>query len=336
MSVNDCMFGASIEGPVAAVEPFHDWLVDHQHDDVYFILGAQGSGTNLTARVLQSLFDFSAVLDGSLIFDAAVRVERRPSRDVVLREFRYVTRKLFPGALRRRFAIAHHHHRNSGFVGIERYFEPSTIKSGADFARFFYAYHAWKLGRTNMLIKSDDLWQNIDSLKVLFPRRRCVLLVRDPRDNALSISRKDFGPRDIYMAARLTDFQLKLYRCEADRSLQDSIIVQYETLLDDPMRFACAFAGQFGFTIPPDAADRIERLRIRSENSQKWKCLPSRELAACEWVLEQHLRDYGYPLSGFALKRPSLIERLTHRFVDEARRVPQKLGRHVRSLSGRS
>lgn len=187
-----------------------------------------------------------------------------------------------------------------------------------------------------MLVKSDDLWQNVDSVKALFPQRKCVLLVRDPRDNALSISHKDFGPRDVYMAARFTNRQMDVYRREAERRPEDGITVQYETLLDDPMSFARAFAAKFGFAVPSDAAERLDRLRIRSDNSQKWRRLSTRDLAACEWVLERHLRDFGYPLSGRPLAQPSLIERIMHRLVDDVRRVPQKLGREVRSLSGRS
>ena len=322
-----------VEGSEPAAGSFRTWFAEHRRDDVYFVLGVQGSGTNLVARVLQSVFEFSAVLDGSLIFDAAVRVERRPRREIVQREFEYVRNRLFPSDLRRRFAWKHHHHRNAGFVEMDRHFDPSLIANGGDFARFFYTYQAWKLGRRHMLVKSDDLWQNIESLGLLFPRRKVIFLVRDPRDNALSISHKNFGPCDLFQAARYTERQLRLYSREAARRPQDAISVKYETLLDEPISFVQEFAARFGFDVPMEAVDMLERLHIRSDNSQKWRRLSSRDLSACDWVFRRHLQDFGYPMSGHVPEPPSLPGRFGRRVNDLLRRVPQKVGRVVRSLT---
>lgn len=327
---------ASLASPVDQRQPYHTWFAEHGQNNVYFVLGVQGSGTNLVVRVLQSTFGFSAVLDNSLIFDAAVRVEQRPTKKVVIREFSYVVNNLFPNSLRRRVAWKHYHHRSAGFAGIDQHFDPSMIECGADFARFFYGYHAWTLGCRHMLVKSDDLWQNIEYLNALFPDRRCVLLIRDPRDNALSVSRKEFGPCDLFRAAQYTDRQLRIYRHEAACRSAETLPVKYEMLLGDPIRFVSAFAAQFGFCVPEDVEERLEQLKIRSDNSQKWRKLSPTDLAACEWVLQPHLQDLDYPLSGHLPARPPLVERVRRFCIDLKRRASQKGGRIVESLKDAS
>ncbi|HEX6986720.1 MAG TPA: sulfotransferase [Planctomycetaceae bacterium] len=311
-------------GAVRTQPEFRDEFLASKSRDVFFILGVQGSGTNLTAQLLRSVFGFSTVLDGSLIFRSAVRVHARPRREVVVREFRRVHRHLFPGPVRRRFTLRHYHHRNAGFRGIEEHFDPALIESGSDFARFFYTYHAWRIGTDRQAVKSDDLWQLLDHLGPMFPNRKLIHLVRDPRDNALSVTRKNFGPRDLFVAAKFVARQLDAYRREAARQPEGCVTVTYESLLAEPWVFITEFSERFGFSVPPDAAQAVDSLGIRQDNSRKWERLPKRDLTACEAVLERDLRDFGYGLSQPQVRAVGRAEAAGRHLRDWALRVPQK------------
>ena len=95
---------------------------------------------------------------------------------------------------------------------------PPDIETPAELAQFVYAYGAYKLGTTLMAVKSDDLWEQLDRIDSVIPNRRIVLLTRDFSDNLLSITKKDFGPIEPFVAARYVHGRFLRYEQEFKRT----------------------------------------------------------------------------------------------------------------------
>lgn len=295
-------------------------------EPVYVILGVQGSGTNLLSRILTRVFGFSVLRDRSMVFRLAAALGRSPSRSEVEQALGRLASRLFPSALDRKLrndVIR----RNEHFRGINEHFDPAAIQSGADFARFVYAYRAYSFGTERMAIKSDDLWEVIGSADVVLPERRVILLTRDFRDNLVSIAGKAFGPVEPVFAALYVKERFAHYHEEFRRAEDKGFHLKYEALLESPRAFVDDFADHFGLapTTDPDAA--LATLRFRPNKVRRWAKLPPRDLAWCEAVLKGELETYGYELSSEAPREPTRVEWIAARARDVAYRMPQKVQR---------
>ena len=297
------------------------------HEPVLVVLGVQGSGTNLLSRVLERAFDYSLIEDGSVIFKAAVRLGHAPPPAEVRRRYGLVRSRLFPSTLvrkTRRLVKS-----NTSFDGIDEHFDAARISSGADLARFVYAYGAFRLGTTRMAIKSDDLWEDIDRIDDVLPNRRVVLLTRDFRDNLLSVSRKDFGPVEPLSAARFVKRQFAIYEAEYDRTAQaHRCHVRYEDLLESPGAVARALSTHLRLPLAEGWEASLDALNIRKGNVQKWRSLPPRQLANVEALLTRELGRFGYGLTGGEVSPPTVPAWALAMASDAIRRVGQK-GRHI-------
>lgn len=315
----------------AVASPFAAFFNTAKQEPVYVILGVQGSGTNLLRSILVSAFNFSVVQDGSVIYNAAARLEAAPSSDSVRRQYEVIRSRLFPSALTRKSRRLIKG--NASFTGIDEHFDPTEIRTGADLARFVYAYGAFSLGTKLMAIKSDDLWERIDQIDSVLPNRRIILLTRDFRDNLVSISKKDFGPIEPLVAARYVKERFAYYDAEFRRSAPDNRYhVRYEDLLESPSAFVAAFREHFTLETVPDAGASLDALRIRRHNVKKWAGLDRLELARCEAMLKDELLAYGYPIECEPVEPPGYPAWLLARGRDTIRRIPQKLGGVARRL----
>jgi Sulfotransferase family len=304
---------------------FAEFHQEMANEPVFVILGVQGSGTNLLSNVMRRVFDFSVIQDRSLIYNLAVRLGSNPSQAAIDRAFHHVVSRLFPTPFRKRFQLKHYHHQNRGFVGIEQHRGAVPIKTGADFARFFYVYQAWTLGKRRLATKSDDIWEHLGAIDQVLPNRKIVLITRDFRDNLLSISNKNFGPVEPACVARFVKEQFTHYDREFRSDEANSMHVKYEDMLQSPATFVVDFSKRFGFTpgIEPDRV--VEELKIRTENFDKWKKLPARQLARCEGILRDELERYGYKLSLPNAAAPTPGEMLLLGAKDVAWRIPQRI-----------
>lgn len=304
----------------------------HQHA-LLVILGSQGSGTNLLARFLQNLYGYAVVRDRSLVFDAAVRVHGNPTPAAIRRELTHVRRSLFPGPIRRRLQFKHYHHQGRFFAGLERELDRVSPRTAEEFAYFFYAYFAHARGCARMAIKSDDIWEHGGAIDRILPQVRFVLLVRDPRDNVLSIIDKPFGPRDVYAAALYVRKRLDEYVTITERHAPDVLCIRYETLLTDPHSFVDQFSRSFGLEPLDDVEAELSKLNVRAGNHGKWRtAMSARDLELCEWVLGPLLDRFGYVRGSSPIEAPSAFERGLRHARDIGGRVPQKLGAMARNL----
>lgn len=305
---------------------FEKFLDTTRDQPVYVILGVQGAGTNFLGRLLTRLFNFSIMRDRSAVFKAAARLGSNPTRDDVEREIRHFKNLVWPSTVRRKTS-KNVIRKSKPLQGLDAVLQPSAIRSGADFARLIYTYRAFSLGAAHIGIKSDDLWESIHAIDDVIPNRRVILLTRDFRDNLVSVSGKRFGPIEPLCAAAYVKQQLSHYVGEYRRAGRDGYHVKYETLLGATAQFVEEFAAYFGIQRPDPAA--VAALKIRPNKVGKWKALPPQELAWCEGILQEELREFGYPLASAAPEVPGPRQLLVANARDRIRRVPQKFRRVV-------
>jgi hypothetical protein len=209
-----------------------------------------------------------------------------------------------------------------------------VITTGPELAQFIYAYSGYSRGSLRLAIKSDDLWETIADIDAVLPNRRIILLTRDFRDNLLSITNKDFGPKDPLVAAAYVKERFRRYDAEYQRTPDaQRFHVTFEELLDAPEAFVSRFWTHFGLGTPGEPPPAIETEKIRRNNKRKWSVLPARQLEAVEAVLRDELVRYGYTLDTAASPEPSAAEWLTARARDTVKRVPQKLQKVASRLS---
>jgi hypothetical protein len=195
---------------MTANESFPTFFARVRQQPVYVILGVQGSGTNLLRSILVRAFRFSVVQDKALVFKTAAQLGAAPSPEDVRRQFKRLKTHLVPSTVARKTRQLVK--TNGSFAGIERHFDEAGPRTAADLATFVYGYSAYSLGTSLMAVKSDDLWEHIGQMDLLMPNRRVILLTRDFRDNLLSITKKDFGPLEPFVAARYVSHRFALLR----------------------------------------------------------------------------------------------------------------------------
>jgi hypothetical protein len=309
---------------------FREYCDRMQAEPVHVILGVQGPGTNLLARLLTRLFNFSVMRDRSSVIQAGARLGHTPGVEQVHAEIqRFVSRVAPEGMLQK--ASKYVIHKNAPFKGVEKVFKASDIRTGAEFARLIYAYRGFSLGAAHLGIKSDDLWESIHALDDVIPNRRIILLTRDFRDNLLSVSGKQFGPIEPLCAASYVKHQLSYYAAEYRRAGAAGFHVKFETLLTDTHRFVTDFAAHFGLQLPPNLPAAIAALQFRPNKMGKWRALPDRQLAWCEGILRDELQEFGYGLVSNSPEVPGTGQLWAATARDTIKRVPQK----VRWVAGR-
>jgi len=301
---------------------FHKTLQDKP---TYVLLGVQGSGTNLTSRILRKVFEISIVRDRSLILGTAASLVGKSSPENLKRAREKICQCVFPGAIRKRLLPRQWYHQAANYRGIQDVLHQTAMTSPAEFADFFYAYHAYVDDCQEKGIKSDDCWEQLDRIDQVIPNRKNILLVRDPRDNANSIMYKDFGPRTVYAASQYVNHQLDLYLKETESHPDNSLTTNYETLLAAPHDFVRDFAKLSGLVIPANVEERIEKLGIRSQNFDKWKKWSAYDIAVSEKIYGDKLKKLGYESHSTDSIKLSSAAMARLRAIDIAKRIPQRL-----------
>jgi hypothetical protein len=304
---------------------------DIAHEPVLVVLGVQGSGTNLLCRVLERAFHYSLIEDGSVIFNTASALGGAPTCEQVERSFALIRSRIAPSLLVRKTRRLIKS--NTDFTALADHFDPSTIRTGADLARFVYAYGAYRLGTRRMAIKSDDIWEDIEHIDRIVPIRRVLLLTRDFRDNVLSVSKKDFGPIEPLNAAWYVKKQFACYQAEYRRTPPaQRFLVRYEDLLESPLSTAQALSRHFGMPLLAGGARAVETLHIRKSNTRKWMAIAPRTLAHVEAVLREELTTYGYPPAAAEGAPPGVAVWARATVCDTVRRTGQKARRLIKRL----
>jgi hypothetical protein len=220
----------------------------------------------------------------------------------------------------------------TAFPGVSAELQPDRIRSGADFARLIYAYRAHSVGTTRMAVKSDDLWETIQSIDEVLPNRRVILITRDFRDNLMSITGKTFGPVDPLRAALYVKRRVGPYMAEYRRAGADAYHVKFETLVTAPRDFLSDFSRRFQLAPVLDIEAVAPTVRVRPNKTEKWRRLSPRQLAWCEGILRDELETAGYTLASPSPVLPGRSTLLAATVRDAFGRVPQKVRGVTRRL----
>jgi hypothetical protein len=310
---------------------FSDFAKRVADEPVFVVLGVQGSGTNLLCRVLERAFNFSLIEDGSVISKAASRLGADPAPSQIRRSYQLIRSRLAPSFIVRKTRRLIKS--NADYEGLERHFDTAAIRSGADLARFVYAYGAFRLGTSRMAIKSDDIWEDLAHIADVLPRRRIILLTRDFRDNLLSVSKKDFGPIEPLNAAWYVKRQFACYEAQYRRTPPaHRYHVRYEDLLESPLSVVHELSAHFGLAPVMGGERAVEALNIRRGNVRKWNVMGERQLAHVEALLRDELTMYGYAPAAAMSGPPGAAVWMMSAASDVVKRVGQKGKRFVKRL----
>ena len=301
---------------------------------IFYVLGAQGSGTNLICNLMRQTLDFSVVQDRSLIFNAAVRIHKRPTEANIARQCAFVCSRLFPSRLRRRIGQKSYHNQGHNYEGIVEHLSDAKIRSAREFLYFFYSYQAFQLGKKHLAVKSDDIWESISHLQPILGDPRYILNVRDCRDNALSIANKPWGPKTLYRTSRYVKHRLDAYWRETATLPDQTVVVKYEQILTDPEAAVQKLASTFGLELTAGWEDELQQLQIRRTNFNKWKRMKPADVSVCEAVLKDCLQRHGYEMACADNPKLTVWQAGADYFRDMAMRAPQKLRSRGRKLLG--
>lgn len=160
--------------------------------------------------------------------------------------------------------------------------------------------------------KSTFMIEHIDSVRAVYPNARFILLVRDPRDVAVSAKKSVFSPCHPYLSASLWAKQQRIGWQTMQRFPEQFLLLRYEDLLQDSaaqLQSLCHFLqvnweeGLLTFFQRDEAQHssslsaswRKTNQAIQSNNFNKWKRqLTKREVALVETACGDMMQAFGY------------------------------------------
>ncbi len=177
-----------------------------------------------------------------------------------------------------------------------------------------YDQFLWSCGKARWGCKSTFMIDHVERVRQRFDDPRFVLLVRDPRDVAVSSRKSVFSPFHPWFTARLWAEQQHTGLQLLDRLPEQVLLLRYEDLLDDPVaavRKLCSFLdepfeeGMLSYH-KTDAAQQCSHLSeswrntaspvMRSNHGKYRQGLSARELRQVEAVCAPLMDRLGYQL----------------------------------------
>jgi hypothetical protein len=307
---------------------FQDFFHSSRTKPIYVLLGVQGAGTNLLSRILARMFNISMLHDQSLVVHVAKQLGHRPTSLQVAAAYQALRASIVRSELQQKFNGSQASDREF-LAGMDRCFAAAGISTAAGLASFVYAYRAFRLGATEVGIKSDDLWAHASALDHVLPKRRIILLTRDFRDHVVSAVHKRFGPVEPVAAAEWIQRRFRYYEREYQMH-RDGHHLRFEDLLGDPGRTIEHLGDRLGLASVCSISTFVDTFTFRPGRIGRWRTLPRRDLEWCETILRRELLEYGYGLATGAAYRPSRIDAVRVRLRDTLGRIRQKLTHYGR------
>jgi hypothetical protein len=164
--------------------------------------------------------------------------------------------------------------------------------------------------------KTPQNTEHIDVLRVLFPKAKFIVIIRDVRDVALSWSNK-WGKHRVLCAAKWNARMLRGARLLKELDGDDFLVIKYEALLSDlenTARQICDFLQIEYCDSMIEFHQRVHRIvdgklnygkALIRDNANKWTAeLSSKEIRRIEEVAFQALKAFDYPISLATAERP--------------------------------
>jgi hypothetical protein len=132
-----------------------------------------------------------------------------------------------------------------------------------------FAAYARQEGKSRWGDKTPAYLHYLDELSAIWPDSRFVVLVRDGRDVALSVTRLPFGPNNVWAAARAWSRAVRIGKDAHERFPGRVHSLRYEDLAERPeqeMRGVCEFLG-LAFDSAMLAIERTDAAKIVEDQS---------------------------------------------------------------------
>ena len=188
-------------------------------------------------------------------------------------------------------------------IDSEKWFHAIGDASFPEVIAAFFILHAQCDKKTIWGDKSPHYMNEISLLKQLFPEAKFIHIIRDVRDNCLSIQ-KTWG-KSLYLSAQLWTESLKKCTNDGNRIKYDFLELTFEDLITSPTEYLeriCHFLNihyeeQMNELAAPSEnyGDAKGTTKILSNNKEKWKqSLSRRQIEKIESIGYEILLEKGY------------------------------------------
>lgn len=169
--------------------------------------------------------------------------------------------------------------------------------------------------------KSTFMLYHVAAIRQYYPRAKFIYMVRDGRDVAVSARKSIFNRYSVYYIARLWKKEQQLGISWLNKlSVNDILVVKYESLLDDPkntIEVLCGFLNEpfenamLNFSTTPEAKksasiskswENTSRPIMKGNVDKFRKELTEKEIELFEAIASPELEYFSYPLT-----RPACI-----------------------------
>lgn len=179
-------------------------------------------------------------------------------------------------------------------IDTEKLFNSINDKSYSNIVNEIYSIRN-KSKSKNWGDKTPTYMLHIETLSKLFPKSKFIYIVRDGRDVAMSLMKKEWGPSNIYTCAQLWTQYNQNFKVIKELEQTDRLLtINYEKLLDE---FSCTIKDVFNFIDEPISDSEIESLSSERipQNHGKWKkSLSAKQIHVFESVANSTLTRLGY------------------------------------------
>ncbi|MGC1273655.1 MAG: sulfotransferase [Planctomycetaceae bacterium] len=258
-----------------------------------FMIGHGSSGTSILATLLREQFGIAFGTESQFIVDYHKRLHRYGDLDDE-RNLRHLVSHILSERFFRRSAKFGFRTDVKSILGCmqERSYRGVLEAVFGEFAR--------QLGMSRWGDKTPAYNRNLDVIGTLFPNARYLHMIRDGRDVALSVFRRYWGHKNVYMAATDWRDEIDMIDRFVETLPPDRILeVKYEELLSEPVDTMRRLAKFLGLSDPDGSIlTEIERTvpgRLDRANFDKWRQeWPSSRRLAYERIACDQLRRHGY------------------------------------------
>jgi sulfotransferase family protein len=271
-------------------------------DDILFVFGSARGGTTYLTNFLDDWFSFGMGPEGTFIKPLYARANKygdlsqdknlyRIAADISNSDMATIMRDIWPSDIQiditPEIIIKHVKNRTYGDVVFATFAAVAELR-----------------GKENIGSKDPSFWTYWRLLDEMFgDRARYLCVVRDGRDVALSLFRKGWGEKSIYMAAkRWGGYLQNLEEMQKTIPAERITVIKYETVLTQPELAVSQLemATNVPLTDSKKAA-AIDAIRTNklANNFNKWKTkLSERDAAIFESIAGKWLESYEYDLLG--------------------------------------
>lgn len=273
-----------------------------------FIVGCPRSGTTLLAQLLSELFDASIVESHFIIKYYAEA--NRCLQNNTSQGFLNLLQAILKERPVQQWQLD---------INPKTMFEELRPVTYVKIVNYISTKRAQKEGTLNWGDKTPYYMLYLNILHELYPEAKFVGIVRDGRDVALSLLRKNWGPNNVYACAQTWQKYNTKHRDLISRLKNENLFFEifYEKLLQEPANTLRELADFFRFEIDDMKIDKLTG-SINSQNFYKWKRELSRNRQMIfESIAGDTLQAFDYELV-YDKPKINALKRLVFKLHDKA------------------